>query len=279
MNKIDFVADKNDRVLKLLEKSHQNIPYFAYAKALRQKDIIVNGERIKENIIVPAGSHIVAYISDNSIKKDMFKIEYEDENIILINKNSGIETCDGNYNILSELIKMGKNAYAVHRLDRNTLGLVVFAKSTDVQKALISEFKSGNVTKLYYAEVYGNPPSKKTKLNGFLVKNKDESIVKIFNNKVANSESVTTEYEVKKQSANTALLIVKIREGKTHQIRAHLAFNKLYIIGDGKYGKNEINSKFKAKSQHLKAFKIIFNIKNQALKYLNDLNIELDDRF
>ena len=278
MRKIEIVAEKNDRLLKVLEKQCSNIEYFAFAKALRQKDILVDGIRIKENIVVPAGSKITCYVLDDAFKKDMFNIIYEDNNIILINKSSGIETCDGNYNILTELNKLGKEAFAVHRLDRNTLGLVIFAKTPDVQKILINEFKLGNVAKYYYAEVCGNP-SKKATLTGYLVKNKDESNVMIYSKKMPNSEKIITEYQVKKQNGNTALLIVKIKDGKTHQIRAHLAYNKLYIIGDGKYGKNEINAKFKAKTQHLKAFKIEFSIKDENLKYLNNLKFELDDRF
>ena len=62
--------------------------------------------------------------------------------------------------------------------------------------------------------------------------------------------------------------------------RKLLAFNKIYIIGDGKYGKNEINSKYKAKTQHLKAYKILFNLPaSSPLYYLNNLKTELDDRF
>ena len=279
MKKIEIVADKKDRVLKILEKQSPNINYSSFLKALRQKDVLVDGVRIKENIIVCDGSSIVAYVTDNSVKKNMFEIVYEDDNIIIVNKYKGIETCDGNYNVLSELLKQDKEVYSVHRLDRNTLGLVIFAKNTKVQKILIDEIKKGNITKYYYAEVFGKPQSKRATLRGFLVKNKDESNVMIYSKSMPNSESITTEYEVVKQCVNTALLIVKIKEGKTHQIRAHLAYNKLYIIGDGKYGKNEINSKFKAKTQHLKAFKIKFEISNDNLKYLNNLNIELNDRF
>ena len=91
---------------------------------------------------------------------------------------------------------------------------------------------------------------------------------------------IFTEYTLIKTNGNVSLLQVKIKDGKTHQIRAHLAFNKIYIIGDGKYGKNEINSKYKAKTQHLKAYKILFNLPaSSPLYYLNNLKTELDDRF
>ena len=61
--------------------------------------------------------------------KDMFEIVYEDQNVIIVNKGSGIETCDGAYNVADELIKQNRQVFAVHRIDRNTLGLVIFAKS------------------------------------------------------------------------------------------------------------------------------------------------------
>lgn len=280
MKKIEIMVKKQDRVLKVLEKECQTIVYSAFVKALRQKDVLVDGIRIKDNLVVPSGAKIVAYVSDDAVKKVPFEIVYEDNNVVFVNKDKGIETSDGEYNVVDELAKAGKNVFAVHRLDRNTLGLVVMAKTIEVQKELISAFKCGNVEKLYYAEVCGEIKEAHKVLKGYLEKNKDESLVKIYNNKKPNAVAITTEYNVVKQSGNTALLSVKIKEGKTHQIRAHLAFNKMYIIGDGKYGKNEINAKFKAKTQHLKAYKIVFNISNSSgLSYLNNVDLQLDNRF
>lgn len=280
MKKIEIINNKQDRVLKILEKECPTIVYSAFVKALRQKDVIVNGVRVKDNIVVPSGSKIACFVSDDAEKKDMFEIVYEDNNVIFVNKGKGIETCDGVYNVADELLKRNKSAYAVHRLDRNTTGLVVFAKTPEVQKELITQFKKGNVEKLYYAEVYGTSDVKYKVLKGHLEKDKEEISVKIYNNKKPNTVEITTEYTVIKSSGNTSLLSVKIKDGKTHQIRAHLAYNKLYIIGDGKYGKNEINDKFKSKTQHLKAYKILFNIpNNSSLNYLNELKIELNDRF
>ena len=280
MKKIEIVNKKQDRVLKILEKECPTVIYSAFVKALRQKDILVNGQRIKENIIIPSGCKITCFVQDASEKKDMFQIVYEDDNILIVNKGKGIETSDGTYNVVDELIKQNKEVYAVHRLDRNTMGLVIFAKTLDVQKELIKEFKKGNVEKLYYAEVYGVSETKHKVLKGYLEKNKEESQVKIYSSKKPNTVEITTEYDVIKSSGNTSLLSVKIKDGKTHQIRAHLAFNKMYIIGDGKYGKNEINDKYKAKTQHLKAYKIVFNMTNSStLSYLNNINLQLDNRF
>lgn len=280
MKKIETISKKQDRVLKVLERGCPNVMYSAFVKALRQKDVLIDGKRISDNVTIPAGVKITCFVQDDALKKNLFEIVYQDQNILIVNKNKGIETCDGTFNVADELLKQNIQVFPVHRLDRNTLGLVVFAKSEQVQQELIAEFKKGNIEKLYYAEVYGTSEQPRKILKGYLEKNKDESLVKIYNNQKPNAVAITTEYTVVKTSGNTSLLSVKIKEGKTHQIRAHLAFNKLYIIGDGKYGKNEINDKFKAKTQHLKAYKILFNIsKNSQLAYLNDLNVELNDRF
>lgn len=279
MKKIQIVAKKADRLLKVLQKQCPEVVYSAFSVALRQKDVLLNGVRIKENVYISEGDQVCVFVPDSAIKQNMFSIEYEDQNVIIVNKGKGIETSDGEFNVLNELIKQNKQAFAVHRLDRNTLGLVIFAKSVDAQKELINNFKNGNITKLYYAEVCG-ATQKHSLLHGFLVKDKNESEVKIYSNKVPNSQEIFTEYATIKNSGNVSLLQVKITEGKTHQIRAHLAYNKIYIIGDGKYGKNEINNKYKAKTQHLKAYKILFNLpQTSPLCYLNNLNLELNDRF
>ena len=281
MRKIEVVVNKAERVLKVLERECPDVVFSSLNKALRQKDVLVNGARIKENIVVPAGARITVYVPDNAAKKNNIEIVYEDANIVIVNKGKGIETCDGTYNVENELLKQNINVFPVHRLDRNTLGLVIFAKSTEVQNELINAFKNGNVEKYYYAEIYGTAPKKHDVLSGYLVKNKDESSVMIYNNKKSTDcVQIKTEYEVVKSSGNTSLLSVKIKDGKTHQIRAHLAYNKMYIIGDGKYGKNEINSKYKAKTQHLKAYKIKFSLpKNSPLYYLNDFNLQLNNEF
>ena len=87
MKKIEIVASKQDRVLKVLERECANVVYSAFASALRKKDVLVNGARIKENVIVPSGSHITIFVSDDAIKKDMFEIVYEDDNVLFVNND------------------------------------------------------------------------------------------------------------------------------------------------------------------------------------------------
>lgn len=277
MQKIDIVAKKSDRILKVLERECPNVLFSAFNNALRKKDVIVNGNRIKDNITVVAGDSITVYVPDQK-QKEMFKIFYEDDNVLIVNKFAGIEVCDGETNVQSELKKQGKNVKAVHRLDRNTTGLVVFAKNRQVEDELISAVKNKQIQKYYLAEVYGVPAKKEEILKAFLLKDKETSTVKVFKNKVQGAEEITTSYSLIKTNGTTSLLRVKITEGKTHQIRAHLAYVGLPILGDGKYGKNEINKKYKLKTQSLKAYELVFNLpESSSLSYLNNQNFKLNE--
>ena len=111
-----------------------------------------------------------------------------------------------------------------------------------------------------------------------MLKDKETSTVKVFKNKVQGAEEITTSYSLIKTNGTTSLLRVKITEGKTHQIRAHLAYVGLPILGDGKYGKNEINKKYKLKTQSLKAYELVFNLpESSSLSYLNNQKFKLNE--
>lgn len=279
MKKIDITVKKPDRILKVLERECPDILFSAINNALRKKDIIVNDKRIKDNISVLEGDRVTIYVPDDKQKK-LYEIVYEDNNILIVNKSAGIEVCDGDNNIEKELNNAGKKVKAVHRLDRNTTGLVIFAKNRTVLDELISAVKNKRIQKYYLAEIYGVPPKKQDTQKAYLLKNKETSSVKIFKNKIPKSEEITTSYSLIKTNNVTSLLEVKITEGKTHQIRAHLAYLGMPILGDGKYGKNEINKKYKLKTQNLKAYKLVFDLPpNSDLYYLNGMSFCLDGYF
>lgn len=275
MKKFSFSIKQKGKLLKLVQQNINGYKYSQLEKALRKKDIIVNGVRVKQNIDVFAGDFVEIFLEE--IKTQPYKIYYQDDNIIVFNKGKGIEVCDGEYNIQTEYKNQtGETIYAVHRIDRNTLGLVMFAKNKDIEKSLIDVFKGNYSEKYYYALVSGEPQVE-AKLEGYLLKNKDTSTVKIFNNKVAGSTKIETLYSLVKTIQDLSLLNVKISAGKTHQIRAHLAYNKLPILGDEKYGDTKINKLYGKKSQYLQAYKIVFNIPNtNKMFYLNNIKFEIE---
>lgn len=249
-------------------------------KALRKKDILVNDIRVKENIIVNTGDTVTVYITDNFLFKEIdLNTVYEDDNILVINKPCDVEIVSDK----NSLTKILQERYAYiepcHRLDRNTTGLVLFAKNEEALKILLSKFKEREISKFYKCTVFGIPKKSNAILEAYLFKDSKKSMVYIYDEPKKGSVKIITSYHVLKTNKqnNTSILEVELHTGKTHQIRAHLAHIGHPIIGDGKYGKNEINKKFNKNTQELCAYKLIFNFKTDSgiLNYLKNKEIVL----
>lgn len=219
-------------------------------------------------------------ISSNNINYSI-PIVYEDSNIIVVNKPAGIEVT-GDNSLTSVLTKQyGYSIMPCHRLDRNTSGLTVFAKNRQALDILFDKFKNHEIEKHYICRVYGIPKEKHEILKAYLFKDNKKSVVYISDVPKKGYQNIVTEYSVlsTSKSNNTSILEIILHTGRTHQIRAHLAHIGYPIIGDGKYGINEVNKKFKSKTQNLCSYiiKFKFNSNSGILNYLNGTEIKLSD--
>ncbi|MBQ8726026.1 MAG: RluA family pseudouridine synthase [Clostridia bacterium] len=240
------------------------VSYSFANKLIRKKEVKVNGVRVKADFKTDYGDKIEIYYDGED--KRAQKVLFSDPNLLVIYKPSGI-TSEDFYSLIKESYP---TAGFVHRLDQNTDGIMVFSLTTQAETELLKGFKERAFEKFYLAEVVGEPKNSSATLTAYLFKDAKKGEVKIYDTPVKGSEKIITSYSVLKTDGKTSLLEVKLITGKTHQIRAHLAHVGHFIIGDGKYGNESINRRFRAKKQRLTAYKLTLKFSQESpLYYLN----------
>ena len=240
-----FVVKRDDKLLNFLFSSLVGWSKKRVKDRLKGSMVGVNGEIITQydfvlNIddIVEVG---VIKKRDNIIKS--LDIIYQDKDLIAINKPAGLLSVgSANENkkhalyLLREQLSSGKkrvNLIPVHRLDRDTSGILLFATSRDIREKVMDNWN--RATKIYLAIVDGTPKEPKGIISQPLRLDKEEYKVHVGEHKLA--KKAITHYKSIKNNKNKTLLEVEIKTGRQHQIRAHLSWLGNPIIGDERYGK------------------------------------------
>lgn len=271
MQKLEFVVEKE---MKLSKAIIDKLPAFSLhdiKKILSNKDVKVNNNRQKEDIVVQKGDKITVYYIEKE-QKEWYSLVYSDDNVLIVNKRAGIEIVSENERDLLSILKLEfGEVYAVHRLDRNTEGLTIFARNKTIESELLNAFKTRkSIDKRYALFVHGRVDISKIKRTVYLKKVENLSKVWISEVKTSGFEPISTEFSVIQYLGDKTLLEAKLITGKTHQIRAHIAYYGYPIVGDQKYGKDDF------KQMHLTANYLAFNFdKKSKLNYLNKLNFEI----
>lgn len=278
---------ENAKIENVLLKQFPNISISTLNKLFRVKDVKVNDCRISKGYIVSINDNVKVYAKDDILfgVSNNVDIYYEDDNILVAYKPKGIVSCDSSSNdnvsfeCLVRKIKDNNNLKICHRLDTNTEGLVIFSKNELAQNEILNTFKSSLIHKEYLTLVYGKMEKQKDTLKAYIQKDVKDSFCKVKDKKEKGALEICTEYEVVKYftETNTSLLNIKLHTGRTHQIRAHMKHIGHNVIGDSKYGINEINRKLGFKSQILIAYRYTFSFdKDSSLFYLNNKIIEVN---
>ena len=201
MKRLTVPEKYNEKKLtKFILDSFPNLSQNMLYKALRQKDIKINGVRTNKDCIIYAGSEILVYIADNLLYPEInLDIIFEDENILILNKPACIEVTGENS--LTSLVHskyLGCNFLPMpcHRLDRNTTGLILFAKNEEALNILLDKFKNHEICKKYLALVYGIPKVKNARLEAYLFKDNKKSMVYISDNFKTGYQKIITSYSV-----------------------------------------------------------------------------------
>lgn len=289
--------DSNQRLDRFMNKYLPKASKSIIQKFIRTKKIKVNKKRAEPNDLIFEGDIINIYVYDEVLEKyeeiKSFKakdynldIIYEDENIAIINKQSGILTHaaskeDYGKNIVDYFIQylINKGDYVprleksftpalANRLDRNTSGLLVGCKNAKSLRLLNDYFKERDISKFYSTICVGRV--KNQTINLAIDKDNDKN--KVYIDK--DGKKSLTKIESIKGNNDYTFLNIELITGRTHQIRAHLAYINHPVIGDIKYGNRRVNNELKRKfgldSQLLHSKKIIFGNLDGSLKYLSN---------
>ncbi|MDU4891799.1 MAG: RluA family pseudouridine synthase [Clostridium sp.] len=291
--------EAGQRCDKFLRKLLKDVPLSAIYKAFRKGDIRVNGKKIKEQYVLEEGDEIlIKYLKTSGEKKEFvridnnFKVTYEDENILMVEKWPNLlvhsDTKGGaptltDY-VLSYLYDKGDyepekeitfTPAPCNRLDRNTSGVVIFGKNFKYLKALNEAIRERDIEKYYMSLVQGR--IKDGIYTGYILKNEDANISKVYEHEVPNSKEIAMEVKTIQSCGTFSLIEINLLTGRSHQLRAHLASLGNPIVGDSKYGDKKLNSFFVNRYgldfQFLYAYKVIFKSDSDELKYMKNKTI------
>lgn len=298
--------EQNQRLDKFLRKYLENAPLSYIYKAIR-KDVKVNGKRSREDRILQEGDTVSLYIADTDLEafrrkrsvgkaKKQFRIAYEDENVLAVEKPFGVlthgdKTEKKNHltnQVIDYLIEKGEfnprlsrtfTPASVNRLDRNTTGLVLFGKNNPALQALNEMIREKDeISKLYLTIVSGRL-REELHLQDKMIKDKEQNKIVVLS-QTEQGKSMETVVRPLRCSQRYTLVEVQIITGRTHQIRAHLAKAGYPVIGDVKYGDPRVNrfvqKRYGLHTQLLHAYKLVFGQCSGILADLSGKTITAD---
>ena len=298
MRELIFQEDVGQRLDKYLQKYLNLAPKSFLYKMLRKKNIVLNGKKAEGSEKLKNGDVIRLYLSEETLEKfhesrkaDQYprwpglEIVYEDRQLLLVNKPAGMlsqkadpKDVSLNEYLIGYLLESGQMAPeslagftpgVCNRLDRNTSGLVIGAKTLAAAQEIGRLLKERRAGKYYLALVKGRV-TRKERIRGWLTKDETKNQARISREPLENGAPIETAYEPLAANKEMTLLKVELVTGKTHQIRSHLAGIGHPLAGDRKYGDAAFNRYFREtyglNSQFLHSWQIEFPVMEPPLE-------------
>lgn len=271
----NVIVNENDKGKRLdiyIAENFNELSRTMIKKLIESNNVLVNDKSEKVSYKVQANDNIsidVPEAKETKLKAQEIPLDiiYEDSDIIVVNKPKGMVVHPANGNpdgtLVNAILSICKNSLSgiggelrpgiVHRLDKDTSGLIIVAKNDKVHINMSEQIKERNVKKTYIALVRGNVPEEEATINmpiGRSTKDRKKMAV------TKNGKQAITHFKVLKRYSKYTLLEIKIETGRTHQIRVHMAEIGYPVVGDAVYsnGKNE----FGIEGQMLHAYKLEF---------------------
>ncbi|MBN1697412.1 MAG: RluA family pseudouridine synthase [Spirochaetales bacterium] len=242
----------------------------------RITSVLLNGKEAKPGKKVTAGDVLELYYSDPEPPELVpeaipLSIVYEDENVIVVDKPQGMVVHPGcgnpNHTLVNALLfhcrAMAGAFYLdnlrpgiVHRLDKDTSGLIIVAKNPSSHEFLARQFRESRVKKYYYAISSGQPPEQRGVIETHIVR--DSLNRKCFKVSESSGKRAVTRYRLHKTSGHYSVILLHPRTGRTHQLRVHLKHIASPILGDPLYGRRD--RRFPDATLMLHAYKLVIRL-------------------
>lgn len=291
--------DANQRVDKFIQKALPTLPKNLMYKYLRNKKIKLNGKRCEISTKLQQGDEFTCYIAEEFFdvhKDDSFlnapsklDVLYEDENIIIMNKEKGLlahsedlENADCLVNRMKHYLydkdefdfekEQSFTPALCHRIDRNTQGIVIGAKNAQALRDMNEAIRLRKVDKFYLCIVEGLLEDKEKIVKAYHIKQDQKVIIK--DEPASGYSEIKTGYRVLLEKNNLSLLEIQLFSGKSHQIRAFMAHIGHSLYGDTKYQASKRNYAYQA----LCAYKVVFQDMPESLSYLNEKEISISEK-
>lgn len=298
--------DAGQRLDKFLQKAFPLLPPAMMYKAIRRKDIKLGGKRCEPGSKLSVGDVLTLYLPDDALggrthaftaAPPLVDVVYEDEHVLLANKPQGLLVHEDNEHTPDTLILRiqhylfqkgawnpeSEQSFApalCNRIDRNTSGIVIAAKTFEALQILSDKIKSRQIAKYYLCILHGVLPDKTGLLKHYLKKDEAAGKMTVSPKPIAGAKTALTRYRVLAQQNGKSLVEAELLTGRTHQIRVQFAAIGHPLWGDAKYGNSRQNRQLGNK-QALCAYKVSFDFNTPAgvLDYLTGKSFSIEVPF